>query len=169
MTTRWRIYCTEPGDVGWQYAWSDTQITQCPNNPAHTVNPNSVQQITLEKQANVIFPTLSSFKISTFTNAATIEYDVNAHGIIRRLNFMAELRGTSSDFAVRLVNADTSTVLYEESIMISSGDPALYTIGPMDLSMSGRFTLDIDFRRTSGVGTVDIRHLMLYAYKENDT
>lgn len=43
--SEYRIYCIT--ESAWVSAWATAPITQCPNNPAHTVNSNSVQEITV--------------------------------------------------------------------------------------------------------------------------
>lgn len=64
MATKYRIYCTEIGDEGWQELWSDTVPTECPNNALHTINANSVQILDVSTE---IFR-INSFNIGKTSN-----------------------------------------------------------------------------------------------------
>jgi hypothetical protein len=48
---KWKIYCTT--ENAFIEGWSETAITTCPNNTAHTVNPDSVSEVEVISPSNV--------------------------------------------------------------------------------------------------------------------
>ena len=65
MSIQWRIYCTEVGDEGFHTVWSDTTPTTCPNNVAHSINPNSISAVQTARELT---------RINHVQNVTTSEY-----------------------------------------------------------------------------------------------
>ena len=165
MSTKWKIYCTEPGDVGFHEAWSDTPITTCPNNPAHSVNPNSVAPITEEVQQYRFFPAFNSkIKSSNFTRIATFEYNPDVSGPIYRIKIIGNIDGEGS-YDVELYDVTHHTQLSVNTF--SNEDPDVIQVG---LAVSSPPTetclLEINVKKTSGDRKREISIYQVIIYGE---
>ena len=92
MSKRWRVYCTEPGDVGFQYVWSDTKPTECPNDSGHSYNPNSISQIMKESPLFRFHPHTRKTRSKELMEIGTCHFDPNDYpGPLRRAKILAYL------------------------------------------------------------------------------
>jgi hypothetical protein len=78
---KYRLYCiTEAANV---YTWAETAPTQCPNNTAHIINPNSLSiidqvatnEITIQQEST---PTGGNFKAETFKITSNAQGETDA-------------------------------------------------------------------------------------------
>ena len=134
MSIKWKIYCNEPGDIGWQYEWSDVQITQCPNNPAHSVNPNSVAEVSREIEKIRFSPTFSkTTKGYSFIRLGIFKYDPEIFGNRIRAKFYGEIDGTGS-FDIELFDVTNNVSLTMDNFTNEITDE-LQECSPIDSSL----------------------------------
>ena len=165
MSYKWRIYCTEPGDEGWQYVWSDTEPTECPNNPAHSININSISKKMVERQVLIIYPNLSKIKSEKFTNAASIEYDVNSLGTPRRASFIIDITGDITNFDVQLYDNTNQVVLLTQTFNVVSYNTEIYTTDAIGNTIGGRINMEISIKKNDGKNSskIDLKQIIIYA------
>jgi len=51
MTTNYRIFCID--ESCWKYQWANTEITECPTDNLHAVNPDSTGPYSMLKKSNI--------------------------------------------------------------------------------------------------------------------
>jgi hypothetical protein len=151
MSTKWRIYCTEPGDEGWQTAWSDTVITTCPNNVSHSVNPNSTSEIGWEKEAFRLTPTITTSKSSKLLRIERIHYSTLQHGNLRRVKFIGNKEGNVSSYDVEVYDVTNQTSLVSGNFT-NTGIDDINDVGTISSSPSGDVILEINAKQTGGTG-----------------
>jgi len=89
MSKRWRIYCTEPGDKGYKYVWSETAPTECPNDSGHSVNPNSINQDMKEVPLYKFQPHTRRSKSINLEAIGICHFDPSAYnGQLRRVKIL---------------------------------------------------------------------------------
>ena len=152
MSTKWRIYCTEPGDEGWHTAWSDMAITTCPSNVAHSVNSNSVTEIAREKEAFRITPTILDSDSTELLRMARIHYSTSLHGTLRRIKFIGNKEGNISSYDVEVYDV-TNQVSLISANFTNTGIDDLNDLGVISSPPSGDVILEINAKQTNGTGT----------------
>jgi len=149
MSIKWRIYCTEPGYEGWKTAWSDTAITTCPNNVAHSVNLNSVNEIGWEKEAFRITPTITYSRSTKFLRIGRTHYSTFQHGNLRRVKFIGNKDGTISSYDVEVYDVTNKVSLASMNFTNTDID-TLNDLGTISPSPSGDVIIEINAKRTGG-------------------
>ncbi len=165
MSTKWRIYCTEPGDEGWQTAWSDTAITTCPNNAVHSVNSNSVNEIALEEEAFRITPTILESDSTEFLRMVRIHYSDSHHGTLRRIKFIGNKTGNISSYDVEVYDV-TNQVSLISTNFTNTGVDDLNDLGAISSPPSGDVILEINAKQTDGTGTSNLYIDQIIVYGE---
>ena len=167
MSIQWRIYCTEPGDVGWHYEWSDTAITTCPNNPTHTVNPDSVQEVARETEAfRLNFTNLTS-EATSYSQIAEMYYPTSIHGPIRRMKFYGALSGSVTSYDIELYDVTNHVSLITKNFT-NTDSSILLDLGVVGTPPTGDVTLAVNGQQIGGTTTSDyffIDQIVVYGQK----
>jgi hypothetical protein len=103
MSKRWRVYCTEGGDEGWKYIWSDTTPTGCPNDNGHTYNVESIKQFAKEVPLLRCIPRIQKIRANNLMEVGLCHFNPDDYpGLLRRAKILAYLDNgeTSYDFEV---------------------------------------------------------------------
>ncbi len=165
MSTKWRIYCTEPGDEGWQTAWSDAAITTCPNNASHSVNANSVNGIALEEEAFRITPTILDSNSTEFLRMVRIHYSTSQHGTLRRIKFIGNKDGNISSYDVEVYDV-TNQVSLISTNFTNTGVDDFNDLGAISSPPSGDAILEINAKQTGGTGNSSFHIDQIIVYGE---
>ncbi len=166
MTTKWRIYCTEPGDVGWQFAWSDSPISECVNNPLHSVNPNSVNQVAREKEQFRLNPSFASrVKSNKLVRVATFEYDPLISGPIRRLRIVGNIGAFAGSYDVELYDVTNRTRLSLDTFTNETPDEIQVT-SVVNSPPGSKALLEVNARKVTGVGQAGVSFFQIMVYGE---
>lgn len=150
MTTKYRIFCTEPGDEGWQYTWSDTPLTTCPNNVAHSVNSNSVQQVAVELESFRITPTLISSANSEWKRIVSFPYSTAQYGPLRRIKLTGKMTGNITSFDVEVYDV-TNVVSLATTNFTNNVDDQLLIIDPILSPPSSDVHIEINVKKNGGI------------------
>lgn len=120
---QWKLYCiTESAVVT---GFSSTAPTTCYNNPAHTINPNSISQIDT--------PTYNTFTINQQinTNVFTPMCDINFAGttlVGTVYSIQMVMWGVSSATNIRLVDTTNSSNVIATLTTATTDTPTTYTM-----------------------------------------
>ena len=150
MTTKYRIFCTEPGDEGWQYAWSDTPLTTCPNDVTHSVNSNSIQQVAIETESFRITPISISSTSAQWKRILTFPYSTTQYGPLRRIKLVGKLTGTITSFDVEVYDVANVASLVTTNFTNSLDDQLLV----MDSILSPPLSdvhIEINVKKNGGI------------------
>jgi hypothetical protein len=150
MSTKYRIFCTEPGDEGWQYSWADTPLTTCPNNVAHSVNSNSVQQIAMEVESFRITPTLISSTNSEWKRIISFPYSRTQYGPLRRVKFIGKITGSITSFDVEVYDV-TNVVSLSTKNFTNNEDDQLLVMNPILSPPSSDTHIEINVKKNGGI------------------
>jgi hypothetical protein len=154
MSTKWRIYCEEPGDLGWHEEWSDTAITTCPNNVAHPVNANSVQE--LEVSVNLFrIPIYTSTNNTTFTRAVKFQYSPSRSGIIRGVKCNIYKTGNMTTFSIMIYDSVSRLELLNTTLS-ETGEYVTTDLGSLSNVPIADTLLEVYLKRTGGTSTSKI-------------
>lgn len=161
-TKKWRIYCKEPGDEGWQYVWWDMEPTNCPNSNDHDVNKFSVKQIAQETERIrlVLDKTVS---VNYYTRVVHNDYNTEILNPIRRLKGHLYCDGTTTSYTIKLFDITNQTTLLETTGTNTDPNAAIATIGTIDSPPSGEFTFEIHVKRNNGTGNVYVDDFIIYS------
>lgn len=149
MSTKYRIYCTEPGDEGFQYIWTDTPPTTCPNNAAHSVNSDSVGIVSREVSKMTVIPTTYQTNRKDFTRIASVIYNPETLGELRRIKILGS--GEDSDvtsYSVEVYNRDTKESLCSGTFSNINSDE-IQDLGVVSASPVEENILEIYLKRDS--------------------
>jgi len=150
MTTKWRIYCTQPGDEGWHSIWSDTAPTTCPNDPAHSVNPNSVNVVAVEREQFRVSPSFASIsKSNNFQRVATFEYDPVFHGELRRVKLISNIDDVAGNYDLELYNVSTRTTLSTNNFANSNPDN-IQTTSAISPALANKSLIEVNVKKSAG-------------------
>lgn len=148
MSIRWRIFCTDPDDIGWHEVWSDTPPTVCPNDAGHSVNLNSYQELDLEEELLRFNPNVIANNVN-YERILKFSYNPDIYGTIRRFKLLAYQEGNLDDFSIRVSNATTVSTLLEESFS-NTDEVNIITTGEISVSPSVENVIEIDIKRNGG-------------------
>lgn len=132
MSTKWRIYCKEPGFEGFQTVWSDTPPTLCPEDPAHAVNPNSISEVAKEVIVDTITPSYTKPRSKYFTRVITLMLDSNAY-TLRKIRLFSKVDVGAAGYTVELFDRDTRTSLAQATFTntkLAEVDMPIITLNP---------------------------------------
>ncbi len=118
---QWQIYCNPEGIM--VPKWSDTILTQCPNNPAHSVVLNSaaiIQSARFTQKISSLFTTSSTsyVNVGKFVFQGTNYYN-NDHVPVKYIKIRASIPSGSYD--LRLIDP-SSTVLWSSTGITGTSD-----------------------------------------------
>ena len=151
MSKRWRIYCTEPGDEGWQYVWSDTVITECPNDSGHSVNTNITTLVGEEKPLIRILPHTTKVRGSNYTEVATCHFDPDEYsGELRRVKVLSYLDNGATSYDIEVFDRDNNIQLVENNFTNISEEVQQQTTGLISSPPSSKTVLEINIKKTGG-------------------
>lgn len=156
---KWRLYCTDAGDTGWQEVWSSTPPVECPNDAGHSVNAESVQQLGQETQ--VIHQILERVvSLSFYTCVARVNYQTSVQGSIRAVLIGSFVDGTTTSYTVECLDATNRNVLVSNTFSNTDPEYALARIGTIASPPSGDFNLEVRVKRDDGTGNVYVREVV---------
>jgi hypothetical protein len=151
MSYKWRIICTEPGDEGYQFAWSDTAITECPNDSGHSVDVNSVTRIKEEKADIRIYPHTTKVKGSNYTEVATCYFNPDYYsGDLRRVKLLSYLDNGATSYDVEIFDRDNNVQLVESNFINKSEEVQRQVTGVISSPPYSNTVLEINVKKTGG-------------------
>lgn len=167
MATKWKIYCTEPGDEGWHYIWSDTAPTACPNNPAHSVNINSVVEVAVEVEQYRINPTFSAIsKSSNFLRTTTFEFDPDVSGDLRRVKLVSNTDDPSGDYSIELYDVTHKISLSTDTFSNTNPDEIQVT-SFVNTIPTEKSLIEVNVKKISGNKNAQVFIYQIIVYAEN--
>lgn len=148
MSIKWKIYCTEVGDEGWQEAWNNTAITTCPNNVAHSVNSNSVVEVAREMVSMQQSPSIMSTNSDTYDVLGVILYDTMTHGLLRRVKVISKMDVGATSYDIEIYDVTNTQQLATANFtntVYASNDT-----GVIGATLSGEVLIEIRAKRNGG-------------------
>ena len=160
-TTKWRIYCQEPGDEGWQTVWWNMQPTNCPNSNDHAVNVYSVQEIANETEQIRLTDLNKTVATTNYTRVARAVYNTTILPPIRRIKGTLYCDGTTTSYDVKIVDSTNVTTLLEATLTNTDEETVALNIGTIDTPPSSEFVAEIYVKRNDGTGSVYVNELIV--------
>lgn len=165
MSTLYRIYCTEPGDVGWQEEWSDTAITTCPNNAAHSVNPNSVQ--TLRISVPLIRVSIEPYTINETFYFRIANFEIlpqREEFTIREIKCIAFQEGDITSFDIQIVDTTNQNLIATQN-STNTNEQTLVDLGTLSNIPTDTATLEVWTKRNGGStdSSINIVEVVFYS------
>lgn len=127
MSIRYRVYCKT--DQRFEYVWTDTLPTECPVDPAHDINVDSIESYEEEHEVYPISCARYKTKNKSYTRILTFHYDEHTMGIIRRFEYMSYMDKKNEDddnnppsYWIEVYDQTTSTSLMETEFTNTSVD-----------------------------------------------
>lgn len=165
MSIKWKIYCTEPGDVGWKFAWSDVALSTCPTDELHTVNSNSVNAVTREVEQFRIEPAFTRvIKSNRLVRACTFEYDPLDSGPVHRLKIVGNLSSAGS-YDVELYDVTNRTRLSLDTFTNETPDEIQVT-SVVNSPPGSKALLEVNARKVTGVAQAEVSLFQIMVYGE---
>lgn len=163
MSKKYRIYCTEPGDEGFQFVWGETAPTECPNNALHSVNPNSINIIAREIPAIVVIPKTERIKNKDFTRIASVNYNADISGNLRRIKILSSGEENVTSYDIVIFNRTTKEKIAYQSFS-NTGEETLQDVGEITTSLSGDNIIEVYMKMNSlkGKGFAKISQIIFY-------
>ena len=163
---KWRIYCTNEGDVGWQELWSVAKPTTCPNNVAHSVNPNSVQDIGQEIESVHLYKD-KVVNTTSYMRVSKIKYHTSIQGTIRsvKLGIHSDTGVTSYD--VQIFDQTNKTELIETTLTNTDIEDNIKTTGVIQSPPSDDFILEVNVKRNGGTGSIYVSEIIIMSEVDN--
>jgi hypothetical protein len=146
MSNKYRIKCTVHD---WQYVWSDTEVTTCPVEESDQILPDSVAIIEKEVPVISLIPLLKKVNNVNYTRIASIIYDSNVYGILRRVRILTSADAGITSYDVEVYSKNTYTSLVTGNFS-SSEDLAIHYIGPIENFPEGIVNLEINVKKNGG-------------------
>ncbi len=151
MSKKWRIYCTEPGDEGWQYVWADTVPTECPNDPGHSFNVDGIALVGREIPLIRIFPHTQIVRGVNYTEVATCHFDPDDYnGTLRRVKVLSYLDSGATSYDVEVYDRDNNVQLVESNFTNTSGEVQEQSTGVISSPPTSKTVLEINVKKTGG-------------------
>ncbi len=151
MSKKWRVYCTEPGDEGYKYVWSDTVITECPNDSGHSVNTDITTLVGSEKPLIRISPYTTKVRGSNYTEVATCHFDPDEYpGELRRVNVLSYIDSGATSYDVEVFDRDNNIQLVETNFTNKSEEVEQQFTGIISSPPSSKTVLEINIRKIGG-------------------
>ena len=148
MSTKYRIYCTQSGDEGWQEVWSDTPPTTCPNNVSHSVNPNSIQEIGYEKEAYRISNLNIKIKTNSFSTIINTYYDTQKCGKLRRVKLVSYKDSNVTSYDVQVNNLTNAEILTTSNH--TNNNSQLEDVGIISNFPEGNVFIEVNVKKNGG-------------------
>jgi hypothetical protein len=164
MSTKWRIYCDT--EAGWQEQWSDTSLTECPNDAGHSVNTNSVQEI--EKSIEVLrIPISYNIRSATTTQYQRVtkfQYNPKIHNVFRSAKAIAYKDGNMTSFDVQMFDATNQLEICSVNLT-NTVEETVSSLGPISNIPTSESIFEINIKRNGGnnSSTIYIDELVLYS------
>ena len=151
MSKRWRIYCTEPGDEGFKYIWSDTAPTECPNNATHSVNSNSVKQDMKEVSLLKISPSVRKLRSKNLEVVGICNFNPDDFpGTLRRVKILAYLDTGATSYDFEVYDRDNNTSLTSSNFTNMNNKYEEMETGVISSSPSAKTVLEFNLKKTGG-------------------
>lgn len=166
MTDKWRIYCNEAGDEGWHFAWSDTAITECPNNASHSVNSNSVRHVGKKKQIKNYFdaPVTISLLNYSYVNMVTCDYNPNIHGDFHSIEMIYYLSGDTTSADIEVFDVTNATQLFTANLTNTTQN-TISTFSLLNVTQpTTPIILELNAKKNNGIlGSIVIQSVSCYS------
>lgn len=148
--TKYRIYCNTEG--GWVEQWSETELTVCPNNNGHTINPDSLQEMDTISDNHV---TIQEEHIELGVTATGGHF--GCRSVVVGVSSANEIEYTdvSHPFSIGLMTAQFTT---EESMR---GDCLEIIVAPDTIIGAITENVDIGVTKTFGVSSTVLDNIEL--------
>ena len=165
MSTKYRVYCTEPGDEGFQYVWSDTVPTECPNDAGHSINVASIIAV------SILVPTYretvhnTKIKSKDYFRISTILYNKKM-GEIKKIKVLSFMDQHVTDYSVEVIlRSDFSNIA--EAIFTNTTSN-INDLGTIQSIPDGDVEIEVNIKRTSSKNNkhVHIEKIIFYTEKK---
>ena len=164
MATKWRIYCTDPSDVGWQEVWSDTSPNECPNNASHSVNLQSVQELEQSQELFRINVNGESKTKNNYERLINFQYIPIINGIIRTARVLAYMDSDITNFDIQIFDVTNQNELV--SIQNDNTiEEVSMELSPISNVPSGNSVLELSVKKNGGKGNskVYVNEIIFYS------
>lgn len=166
MSTKWRIYCTDISHESdnWQYLWSDTIPTVCPIDAEHTINENSITDITSEKLVAQILSNDIKENTTYFKKIGLYFYETINIGKIRRVKIIGVNSKSSGYFNIELYDVTNVTSLLTSANISNSTDENFITdLGVIENAPTTDFLLEINLKSNSVSNKIRISKILIFS------
>jgi hypothetical protein len=147
MSTLWSAYCIDESEI--KMVWSDAVPTECPNDPEHSINDDSVSIITKEQYEMSITPFITHIKnvnSTDYIKIASFVYDGNSREKIRRIKFTSYVTNSAS-YMVELFDVTNAQVIKESTF--NNMEEELNDLGEITGTNSGEILYNINAKLTN--------------------
>lgn len=148
MSISWRGWCED--ESMWIYKWSDTEITQCPNDTNHTLRVDSVSAqytkkllVMVDIDADITNTVYTLAKSFSFPGSNLVG---NIHSITTT-GYIVDAGVTSFDIKVRDTTHDQTIA---EITNLTATTPTNYNLGAISSVPAGPSSLEVHVRKTGG-------------------
>lgn len=157
---KWRVYCTEAGDTGWKTVWSASEPTECPNDPSHTINTQSAQQ--LSREALAVQTTLDRRVVTlSFMTVKRINYSTSVLGPIRSIRIGSYIEGSTTSYDVKCTDITSQTTLASTTLTNTDFDYSVHDVGTVSSPPSTDFVLEVAVKKNNGTGSIKIEEIVI--------
>ena len=146
MSINYRIYCNT--EVGWVSTWSDTAPTACPNDAGHSVNENSVQELSISQELLRI-PIHANSKSNTFSRLSKFQFNPTVNGTIRTAKAICYKEGTMTDFTVQIYDATHNLEIINVTIS-NTVEETVVDLGAVTNHPTENCVLEVSIKRNGG-------------------
>lgn len=164
MSIKWRIYCIT--ESGWQEQWSDTSLTECPNDAGHTINTASIQE--LEKSKELLrIPISNSLRgVSTtdYQRVTKFQFNPTLYDTLRVVKIIAYKDGNATSFDVQLYDATNQNELCIGNFT-TTVEETVSSLGSVSNLPTEECVLEVNIKRNGGTqrSTIYIDEIVLYS------
>lgn len=112
VINKYRIYCET--DNSWKYSWGTSPLTECPDNPGHTVNTNSQTVVALAKSKTITDADSPYFIRTEFLICDTTNNDIDVRLInaTKSENGIARIKKSAEPNNVNIYNGTDITPIF---------------------------------------------------------
>ena len=172
MSSLYRIFCET--DEKWEYKWGPGEPTECPTNPAHTVNPNSISvkkpkfnedftvnlKLTKQEMSETDYLEILSFLYQGSQFVGTLKKIEVTFSMDK--NGKYKTGSSNFGFYLQIRDITNSQIVYETS-----------EVNATEIISSGEIIVDscvcsthpaswcIQIKKSTNAGNINIRHLRL--------
>ena len=161
MSSLWKIFCI--GEQGFQYTWSNTAPTECPNNSGHSINPDSIVKIDEEKLQVYLIDTPVSVKSTNLTRIGLFLYQTSLLGKIRRVAVISNNSQSGQTHTIDVYDLTNHTDLLTSSPISTIIPDTVTDCGIISSAPSNDFLLEISCKSSSKTNIVIVNKILIYS------
>lgn len=163
MSFKWRVYCLDPSDIGWQYTWSDTKPTVCPNNVSHSINNQSISVIQTEifrYQLNPIMYNTNNIKLQRI---CLFYYPTTTIGKLLRIKIISRNERSSENHIFEIYDITNQVSLYTSSPIITTLPDQIHTLGPINLAPTNDVLIEVNVKSSNKNNIINIDKILIFS------